>query len=48
MLVDQICAASGGPCTYSGGDMVSTHKGMNISDGELGALGGLKPQIVVR
>src|ERR1044071_9691231 len=29
MLVDQICAASGGPCTYTGKDMVSAHKGMN-------------------
>ena len=71
MLVDQICAASGGPCTYSGRDIVSAHKGMNITDGEfgalvgdlvksldkfkvpekekgelLGALGGMKPQIV--
>lgn len=71
MLVDQICAASGGPCTYTGRDMVSAHKGMNIADGEfgalvgdlvksldkfkvpekekgelLGALGGMKPQIV--
>ena len=71
MLVDQICAASGGPCTYTGRDMVSAHKGMNIRDDEfgalvgdlvksldkfkvpekekgelLGALGGMKPQIV--
>ena len=40
MLVDQICAASGGPCTYAGKDMVSAHKGMNISDAEFGALVG--------
>jgi hemoglobin len=40
MLVDQICAASGGPCTYTGKDMVSAHKGMNITDGEFGALVG--------
>ena len=71
MLVDQICAASGGPCTYAGRDMVSAHRGMHITDGEfgalvgdlvksldkfkvpekekgelLGALGGMKPQIV--
>lgn len=38
MLVDQICAASGGPCTYKGRDMVSAHRGMNISDGEFNAL----------
>ena len=71
MLVDQICQASGGPCTYTGANMVDAHKGMNITDGEfnalvedlvksldkfkvgaqeenelLGALGGMKPQIV--
>jgi hemoglobin len=71
MLVEQICAASGGPCTYTGKDMVSAHKGMKIRDDEfgalvgdlvksldkfkvpdkekndlLGALGGMKPQIV--
>jgi len=38
MLVDQICAGTGGPCTYSGRDMKSVHTGMNISDAEFGAL----------
>lgn len=37
-LVDQICAASGGPCTYTGKDMVSAHKGMNIRSAEFDAL----------
>ena len=40
MLVDQICAASGGPCTYTGRDMLSAHRGMNITDGEFNALVG--------
>ena len=31
MLVDQICQASGGPCTYKGRDMKSTHRGMGIT-----------------
>ena len=39
-LVDQICQASGGPCTYTGRDMMSAHKGMNISDAEFNALVG--------
>jgi hemoglobin len=30
MLVDQICQASGGPCTYEGRDMKLTHAGMAI------------------
>ncbi len=40
MLVDQICAASGGPCTYTGRDMKSAHAGMGISGAEFDALVG--------
>ena len=71
LLVEQICAATGGPCTYTGRSMPAAHKGMGITDAQfgalvedlqktlnkfkvpekeqgelLGALGGLKPQIV--
>ncbi len=38
MLVDQICAAAGGPCTYTGRSMPEAHRGMNITDAEFGAL----------
>ena len=34
MLVDQVCEATGGPCSYLGKDMVAAHKGMKISDAE--------------
>lgn len=37
-LVAQICEASGGSCKYKGLDMVTAHKGMNISDADFGAL----------
>ncbi len=37
-LVEQICQASGGPCTYTGRDMKTTHAGMGITDDEFGAL----------
>ena len=37
-LVDQICAASGGPCTYTGKDMMTAHRGMNIRGPEFDAL----------
>jgi hemoglobin len=37
-LVDQICMATGGPCTYKGRDMKTTHAGMNISNADFGAL----------
>src|SRR5262245_54096331 len=38
MLVDQICEATGGPCTYRGANMVDAHKGMKITDAEFTAL----------
>lgn len=37
-LVDQVCMATGGPCTYSGRDMKTTHAGMKISNGDFAAL----------
>ncbi len=37
-LVDQVCEAAGGPCTYSGRDMRETHDGMAVSGGEFDAL----------
>jgi hemoglobin len=38
MLVDQICAQSGGPCTYTGRSMKEAHTNMGVTDGEFGAL----------
>ncbi len=37
-LVEQICQASGGPCTYMGRDMKAAHAGMGINNAEFGAL----------
>jgi hemoglobin len=37
-LVDQVCAATGGPCQYKGGDMKSVHHGMRIKGAEFDAL----------
>lgn len=37
-LVEQICAGSGGPCSYTGLDMKTAHTGMKIADAEFGAL----------
>ena len=36
-LSDQICDAAGGPCSYLGRDMKTTHKGMKVSDAEWNA-----------
>jgi hemoglobin len=40
MLVDQVCEASGGPCSYAGRDMRTTHDGMSVTGGEFDALVG--------
>jgi hemoglobin len=37
-LVDQICQGTGGPCTYTGRDMKTAHKGMGITDAQFNAL----------
>jgi hemoglobin len=37
-LVDQICQASGGPCTYKGKSMKEAHKGMGVSAADFDAL----------
>ena len=36
-LADQICDASGGPCSYLGRDMKTVHTGMNITEAEWNA-----------
>jgi len=37
-MVDQVCEATGGPCTYTGRDMKTTHIGMRISNAEFSAV----------
>jgi hemoglobin len=37
-LVDQVCQASGGPCTYEGKDMKTAHAGMKITTAAFNAL----------
>lgn len=32
LVVDQLCAATGGPCIYIGRDMKTAHKGLGISE----------------
>jgi hemoglobin len=34
LLVDQMCALSGGPCHYIGRDMTTSHRGLGITDAE--------------
>lgn len=37
-LVEQLCQGSGGPCTYTGRDMKTTHTDMGISNAEFDAV----------
>lgn len=34
LIVDQLCAATGGPCFYTGRDMKTAHKGLGISESD--------------
>jgi len=38
MIVDQVCAETGGPCTYTGRSMKQAHRNMKVTDGEFNAL----------
>jgi hemoglobin len=38
MLIDQVCEAAGGPCTYIGRNMREAHDGMGATGGEFDAL----------
>jgi hemoglobin len=38
LLVDFVCAATGGPCKYTGQDMETSHAGMELVDDEFTAL----------
>lgn len=37
-LVDLVCQATGGPCTYTGKDMKTAHAGLNITSAHFDAL----------
>ncbi|MCC5808945.1 MAG: group 1 truncated hemoglobin [Ectothiorhodospiraceae bacterium] len=37
-LTEQFCELSGGPCTYSGDDMVTVHTAMRITEAEFNSL----------
>jgi len=37
LLIEQICAATGGPCTYTGRSMEEAHSGLNLTDADFDA-----------
>ena len=37
-LVEQVCAATGGPCQYTGMNMKKAHRNMKVTEGEFNAL----------
>ena len=40
LVVDQLCAATGGPCVYIGRDMKTSHQGMGITEADWNAAAG--------
>jgi hemoglobin len=37
LLIEQICAVTGGPCTYSGRSMEEAHSGLNLTNADFDA-----------
>jgi hemoglobin len=37
LLIEQICAGTGGPCEYTGRSMEEAHSGLNITDADFNA-----------
>ncbi|MEP6484529.1 MAG: group 1 truncated hemoglobin [Rudaea sp.] len=40
LVIEQLCAASGGPCTYTGRSMEESHSGLNLTDKDFDAFVG--------
>lgn len=40
LVIEQICAASGGPCKYTGRSMEESHSGLNLTDKDFDAFVG--------
>ncbi|HZP67541.1 MAG TPA: group 1 truncated hemoglobin [Rudaea sp.] len=37
LVIEQLCAATGGPCTYSGRSMEEAHSGLNLTNADFDA-----------
>jgi hemoglobin len=37
LVIEQLCAATGGPCTYTGRSMQEAHSGLNLTDADFKA-----------
>lgn len=40
LVIEQLCAATGGPCTYTGRSMEDSHSGLNLSEADFSAFMG--------
>ena len=40
LMVEQVCEATGGPCTYSGRSMLEAHRGMGVTETEFEIVAG--------
>lgn len=48
LFEQQICEISGGPCRYTGQDMVAAHEGMAITQAEFDAMGAVMQQALAK
>jgi len=48
MLIEQVCALTGGPCTYSGDTMVDVHAGLDITEAEMNGMVELLRTVMIR
>ena len=39
-IIDMVCKVTGGPCTYSGRDMKTSHKGLGITEADWNTMAG--------
>ncbi len=48
MLIEQLCALTGGPCTYTGDTMVDVHAGLEITEAEMNGMVELLRAVMIR
>ncbi len=48
MLIEQMCALSGGPCTYTGDTMVDVHAGLDITETEMHGMVEILRKVMIR
>lgn len=48
MLIEQLCALTGGPCNYTGDTMVDVHAGLDITEAEMHGMVEILRHVMIR